>query len=160
MTSTSERFGDEFGAERMWGLKELTMPDAVSVLPLAPGWYALMALVGLFALYVGWRVWQRWRRNAYRREALARLDAEGPAGLPFVLRRAALMGFARYDVASLRGSAWIGWLNRTGRDHLFEAGDAALLDTLAYGDVRSVAADELERLVRISRTWLKTHVHL
>lgn len=159
MTSTAEQFGDAFGAERMWGLKELVFPDAVSVLPPAPGWYVLLAVVSIAALFGCWRGWQRWRRNAYRREALVLAREARPAQLPFVLRKAALLAFSRVDVASLRGADWIGWLNRTGGGHvLFEDEDAARLDTLAYGAEASFDENDIQRLRQATQAWLRHHV--
>jgi hypothetical protein len=157
MSSTAERFGDQFGAERMWGLKELPFPDAVGVFPLAPGWYGLLGVVLVVVLFGCWRWRIRWRANAYRRDALAEVRGD-PRQLPFVLRKAALHGFPRDEVASLRGADWIGWLNETGGETLFEARDAALLDVLAYAPETAVGIDDSQRLAGAAETWLRCHV--
>lgn len=151
-----------FGSDRMWGLKELPLPEPVSWLPATPGWLAVGAVV---VALVGWLLWRRvraWQRERYRREALARIDAmrSGSAPLrelPTVLRATALAAFPRAEVASLRGSAWIAWLNENGAR--FEPDDDARLDGLPY---EPEAAERLPpevaaRLLRVSRAWVRGH---
>ena len=136
MIDSTDLFGDTFGAERMWGLKELPLPAGVDWLPPAPGWYAIGALAVLLLCYGAWRRWRQWQRNAYRRDALrqiAALSADTAHELPIILRRAALTAQPRHTVASLRGQDWIEWLNRSAGRELFSADDAAHLDALAYG---------------------------
>ena len=160
MTSTAERFGDQFGAERMWGLKELPFTEAVSLFPLAPGWYVVIGVVLLVILSGCWRWWIRWRKNVYRRDALAALRDADPQQLPFVLRKAALQGFPRADVAGLRGADWIGWLNETGGAKIFDDGDAAVLDEVAYAARPGVSAEDIKRLVGAAETWVRRHVRV
>ena len=74
MTSSEERFGRGFGGEGMWGLKELPDPTAVAYQPQTWGWLALAALGLLLSVGVVAWVRRRRRRNAYRTEALGRLD--------------------------------------------------------------------------------------
>ena len=62
-----------FGSDRMWGLKELPLPDPISWWPQTPGWYVLGGLAVAGLCYLMWRLWMRYQHNAYRREGLARL---------------------------------------------------------------------------------------
>lgn len=164
MSTSAERFGDDFGAERMWGLKELPLPEPIGYWPQATGWYVVAAVVVLMLAWWLWRRWQSWQGNAYRRDALVRIDAmaEDPAllaDLPLVLRRCALLAYRRSEVASLRGEAWIEWLNRTAKRDLFSKDDARLIDALAYaGDSRLGAdCDALARLLASSKSWVRSH---
>lgn len=166
MTTSADRFGDEFGGERMWGLKELPYPDSVSLLPQTPGWIIVAIVVLLVALWLVWRIRRYRSRNAYRREAMQRLaaiskGAASPAELPFLLRKAALMAFPRTDVAGLRGSARCEWLNRVAGRELFTSADTELLDQLAYLPADRLAdlqqSDSLQRLVAQTRLWMQVH---
>ena len=157
--SSADRFGDAFGGERMWGLKELPYPEPIPFTPETIGWLILAGL--LLAVFI-WMVWlarRRWQANAYRREALHELkrlpDADWSV-LPFVLRKTALAAGGREAVASLRGPDWIQWLNDHARKRLFEPADANLLDAIAYGG-QPPPAVELERLLNATRTWVSAH---
>ena len=161
MESTRDRFGDDFGGEQMWGLKELAWPEAIPFLPQTTGWLVValvvLAIIGWFA----WRARRRWHQNAYRREALAsiaamRSDPAQATQLAFVLRRSALAAHERTSVASLRGTDWIRWLNDSGGRELFAEEAADALDRLAYGS-GELPASELEPLLAASREWVRSH---
>lgn len=166
MTTTAERFGEDFGAERMWGLKELPYPDPVGWLPQTPGWYVVAAVLLAALIYVVWRVRRRHQANAYRRAGVARLEAiaSGDAALaelPFLLRKAALTAYPRTDVAGLRGRDWQQWLNGAANQDLYSEADAGLIDELAYLPPDRLAAlrddDATRRLIELSKRWLEVH---
>jgi hypothetical protein len=79
-------------------LKELGLPAPISYAPQTWGWWVLLALLILAALLVGIRRYRQWRRDAYRREGLARLaqlrgrsdDLNALRELPELLKRVAL----------------------------------------------------------------------
>ncbi|MBF6036259.1 DUF4381 domain-containing protein [Pseudomonas sp. P155] len=79
-------------------LKELGLPEPVSYAPQTWGWWVLLALLILAALLIGIRRYLQWRRDAYRREGLARLaqlrsrsdDLNALRELPELLKRVAL----------------------------------------------------------------------
>ncbi len=79
-------------------LKELSLPAPVSYAPQTWGWWVLLALLILAALLIGIRRYWQWRRDAYRREGLARLaqlrsrsdDLNALRELPELLKRVAL----------------------------------------------------------------------
>ena len=75
----------------------------------------------------------RYRRNAYRREALRQLDAVDPGGISTVLKRTALAAWPREQVAALTGAAWLAFLDRTGRTTAFTDGAGRHIETLAFG---------------------------
>ena len=166
MTTAAERFGEGFGGERMWGLKELEYPDSIALLPQTPGWYAVAVLVVVAIVWGVWLLRRRRQANAYRREALnllADIEASrlGLNALPFVLRKSALVAFPRLDVASLRGSAWCDWLNGVAGRTVFTTDDIALVDKLAYlpaARLESLQQDAATlRLITQTRQWLRLH---
>ncbi len=152
----------EFGSDRMWGLKELPLPEPASWLPATPGWLVVGAIVLAIVGWLAWRRWRAWQRERYRREALARIEAmRGAVGalaeLPLVLRTTALAAFPRDEVASLRGDDWVTWLNRNGAR--FEPADAEWLDCLPYDASAAdrLPADMAARLLEASRAWVRSH---
>ena len=103
----------------------------------------------------------RMQRNAYRREGLIRLEAMKNDGsalgeLPLLLRRSALQAAPRNDVAGLRGTDWINWLNASAGRPLFGEDDAVLLDELAYAEARGRTADDasVQQGREASRKWM------
>ena len=60
-------------------LRDLHLPDAIGWWPLAPGWWAALAIVVAVLCYFAWRLYKRWQFHAPRRYALselARFEAE------------------------------------------------------------------------------------
>lgn len=135
------------------GLIEPPPPPPVSMMPQTWGWAVLAVALAVLA---GWLIW-RWiahrRANAYRRAALAELDRAGSdaAEIAAILRRAALAGYPRAQVAGLTGADWLEFLNQTGGD--FDAATGAALLAAPYrGDA---AADPAVR--KAAEGWIRRH---
>lgn len=163
-TQASTSSAELFGSNRMWGLKELALPEPVSWWPQTTGWLIVGVLLLGVVAWIGWRFWQRYRDNYYRREGLLKLEkfAHDPSEiteLPQLLRVSALKAAPRTDVASLRGSYWINWLNSSAGDKLFEDGDAKLLDDLAFAQFVPSSIDNKVRqhLIDASKNWMRSH---
>lgn len=105
-------------------LRDLHLPDAIGWWPLAPGWWGVIAALGILLGYVLLRLYRQWRFNAPRRYAmheLARYEAEylehrNPVTLgkqlSELLRRGMLAYAPREEVAGLTGSEWLAWLDQ------------------------------------------------
>lgn len=133
-------------------LRDIVVPPEVAFWPPAPGWWVLMAGgIAVAAILAGMAVAQ-YRRNAYRRAALAALDSAGPGDISTILKRTALAAWPRAEVASLTGAAWLAFLDRTARTDAFTRGSGRDLEALAFGgkgDNRAVLA--------AARTWIRRH---
>jgi hypothetical protein len=100
-------------------LDQLAEPAAPPPVPLTPqtwGWAVLAALAAALVIWLIARAVRHYHANAYRRAALAELEACGndPAKVAAILRRAALAAWPRDRVASLTGDAWVRFLHETG----------------------------------------------
>ncbi len=136
----------------------LVMPDApvaVSLWPQTAGWVWL-GLGLLVALAVIGRVATlRHRARAYRRAALVALERAGddPAAIADILRRTALAGFPRRDVAGLSGDAWLGFLDASAPAAGFSGTEAGrILASAPYRD-QPPHSD----LPRMAAAWVRTH---
>jgi hypothetical protein len=158
-------------------LQELALPvSSVSYFPQTWGWLALLLLLVFSAVLWGVLRWRRWRRNAYRREALARLDALAKAlddqqqrlsalrELPELLKRVALsipimpMPDAP-AVARLSGKEWQAFLAAHSPTPL-PNNFSAMLFGIAYAPdarLQAMPDTEIRSLVTTSRCWIDTH---
>ena len=78
-------------------------PDPIAMTPQTPGWIVLGIVLALAALWALRKLVRHRRAGAYRRAALRELDSAGDdaARIADVLRRTALAGFPRAQVAGL-----------------------------------------------------------
>lgn len=136
-------------------MHDIVAPDPVSMLPATDGWWVLLGWLAAIALIIGVRARRRWLANAYRREALAALDAiTAPTGheLGVLLRRTALAAFPRDQVASLHGEEWATFLCRSASN---DPVVAAAADDLARAPYRPDV--DPGALVAPARRWIEVH---
>jgi len=145
-------------------LHPLREPQAIGWWPPAPGWW-LLALVLLAALIaLGIHVYRRHRANAYRRRALARLQAlqaayraEGDSlrfvtGTNALLKAVALHAYPRHDVAAAHGTRWASLLEGS------VPGGAGFDPRFADAVYRRRADDiDCARLGEAARLWIERH---
>jgi len=141
-------------------LADIVVPPPVSWWPPAPGWWILGAGLVLALVIIALVAVRRYRRNAYRRAALAELaaigsvaDPAGAAAVSSVLKRAALVAYPRADVAALTGENWLAFLDRSAATSDFTSGPAAGLARAAYGGPPAQGPD----ILAAARRWVKRH---
>jgi hypothetical protein len=129
------------------------------------------ALVFAVVIWVAWHWWRQWRANAYRRAALVELDqlvaqshdsarrVVALQALPELLKRTALAAFPRHEVASLSGTAWLGFLDHTGGSRDFTSGPGALITEIAYVPRYTEHLDQAqqEAVIQCVRRWIRKH---
>ena len=146
------------------GLHPLREPALVGWWPPAPGWWILLG-VGLLALAaLAWYALRRHRANAYRRRALAQLEAiyaeyqrtgdraRCLQAVNALLKSVALHAYPRRRVAAASGAGWLAFLNDTARGRIrFEP---------AYSEALYRPGGETpdpEALRRTAATWIARH---
>ncbi len=138
-------------------LEPVPAPEPVSLWPQTALWTWLGALLLLVVARLVYRRWQHWRRNAYRRAALAEIvrAGEDPAHLSAILRRTALCAFPRHHVASLYGSDWLNFLDGTCPGAGFDTEAASALASAPYNP--ATAATGGEGLEKLAQIWVRHH---
>jgi hypothetical protein len=149
-------------------LKDIAVPQPVSWMPQTWGWALVAVLLALvIVVFLIHRV-RLYRANAYRREAVGLLDGveerlADPAGrdqalrdLAEVLKRTALAGWGRADVAALSGAAWVAFLEKHGDGHGGQALDA-LLDDREYQNSSSAMTLAPDDVMSSARRWIRRH---
>lgn len=140
----------------------LVMPEPVPWLPQTPGWWIVLGWLLAVLLLAVWQLARRRRRNRYRRDALAELDAitvrqdmdpaESAQRIAAVLKRTALAAYPRADVAALYGGDWARFLSESA-DNDPQITEAA--DRLATAAYRPDA--DPEALAQPARRWIRRH---
>ena len=135
-------------------LEPVPVPVPISLWPQTPGWIVLGVVV-LALLAVGVRhLRARHRADAYRRAALAELAQTGDdaALIAALLRRTALAGFPREQVAGLTGKNWMNFLDQSYGGKGFSGSEGKTLLAAPYRhNTHGPALSEL------ARTWIATH---
>lgn len=152
-------------------LKELAPPAPISYLPQTWGWFAVLLVIVLGVSIWAVRRNRHWRRDAYRRDALARLhqlqralSSDGGQltalrELPELLKRVALSMPGQPEVATLSGDAWQQFLARHSQQIL--PGDfGQQLSHLAYApddQLLALSVAQRQQLLNQCQGWVEHH---
>lgn len=152
-------------------LHDIVEPAAISWWPPATGFWILLALLLVWMLAIGLLFWIRYKRNGYRREALALLKQIEPglqhaqtrgsalAEVAMLLKRTALSAYPRVEVAELSGEEWLAFLDGSGHTSHFSEGAAAILGNISWRPQAGINLSdrELKELVNTVQHWINHH---
>ena len=150
-------------------IRDVHLPDAIGLWPLAPGWWVLIAVLVIALLFGGRMLWRSYRQGVYRRAALHQLSAlerdyqeHGnavalAASVSGLLRRAMLAYARRSDIAGLTGQAWLEWLDRDLGIPQFSGAAGRCLLELPYRNPEAEVPDsDIQALLEAARARLST----
>jgi hypothetical protein len=137
-------------------LHDFQQPAPVSWMPHTTAWYVLFAVVAALVVWVALRMAQTWRRNRYRRAALAELETTSPAALSALMKRTALAAWPREVVASLSGGEWLDFLDASAAGRRFAGAPGNRIEEIAISGER-VAPEEERRLRELAAQWIRRH---
>ena len=112
----------DFGNPWLSNIHEVAPPEAVSLIPNAPGFWLLTVIAAAAMALASFGFWQNWRAKAYRREGQrilsdwqrqlnqGGLSAADKRRIPELVRRVAIGTWGRKQVVAMRGQAWIDFL--------------------------------------------------
>lgn len=146
------------------------MPDPVPFTFAAPGWYVAGVLLLLLLVAGAFLLGRRYRRNRYRRHALAWLEAKQqseltPAQLLFdtdmLMKQIAMHRYGAAQVASLQQQSWIDFLNNSSKPAPgFTATDAGLLAVSLYKPgADTMAPEAIDQFITKAKSWIRHHKH-
>ncbi|WP_285162646.1 DUF4381 domain-containing protein [Shewanella goraebulensis] len=161
------QFNDTWGSNIVKELIETTPPEAINWWPQTLGWQVVaffLFIIFLRKLYLRWRLYQH---NVYRRDAIAWLNQLPPfeklstqpifRQLPNLLRKTALGGYQRTEIANLSGNSWAQWLDEQCTQSSFGEDGAFMLHRLAYDSDWSMTSDQMDSLTQKVRLWIEHH---
>ena len=149
-------------------LKDIHLPPPVSFWPPAPGWWILALLFTLVLIFGGLWLLRRHKRRKPITEALKMLKElqiqfeKAPDELALLrslsqlLRRLALTFYTNEQVASLHGTAWLDFLDKTGKTKEFTQGAGKVLGTVLY---QQKAELEIDALFPLVKKWISSPLH-
>lgn len=139
-------------------LKDIHIPDGVSVFPLAYGWYVLLGAVLLFffCLYF-YLIWRQRSRKRYALKLISELDYTNiivsAIKISELLRRICIYRYP--DAVSLSGKKWIEFLCSHTKYKLSEQ-SAELLLNAPYIDIskHNFSQNCLDNLIKFTQSWI------
>jgi len=146
-------------------LYDISGLDYIGWWPLAPGWWAVLAIAMILAgvAYLRRRAYQRsWKGDALR--ALTALDKrlvggnaqESAAALSVLLRRVAMQCSSRAECAGLKGADWLRWLTKKDPGGFDWASHGSLLIEAPYAPPgRNISPQSVKILIRAAMRWVR-----
>jgi len=129
--------------EALKDLRDIYPPDAVSIWPLAPGWWALIVLIPLLFLLIRFLLKLKSKPN-YRKLAAEELqniiadfeiqrNSHKTVGeLSLFIRKALVAKRGNAEIAGLVGADWLDYLDDVSGTKLFSEGGASIVATSPY----------------------------
>lgn len=115
-------------------LKDVHLPQAISIFPLAGGWYILTSLI-IAAIVFG--LWWKFVKNKYKKQKLeaysllAEIERnqskEMLCEVSILIKRVAILKFPEEQVHTLFGEEWLKFLDKTGKTTNFTHGEGRCL---------------------------------
>lgn len=143
-------------------LHDIILPDAVGLLPLAPGWIILGGLLLTLLLHFAVKGYKRYQKTLYKREALKELERstdegkEGAVALLALARRVAIAAYGREAMAKLTGDAWWNFMEQHSKVKM--SGELReKITTLLYNDGTPEDNSSYQMIRSIVGVWIKTH---
>lgn len=156
--------GSPVTADPLAGLRDIHLPEDVSTLPLAPGWWVLAALLiaGVLLAWLASR--RRQARQRYRREGAALLNqlpadlsaADQLQGINQLLKRVALAAYPHSAVAGYHGRQWLAFLQQAAPAVPQPAELAEILTAGVYAPAPEAA--NVTVLQNYAREWINHHL--
>jgi hypothetical protein len=138
-------------------LKNVHLPDAVSIFPLANGWYILIGLILIImAALIGLKFL---KRKNYKKQVYAiladiekNLPEETISEVSILIKRVAIMKFPEEPVHTMFGTKWLEFLDKTGKTTNFTHGDGHHLQNI----YQNIKLENPEKFFAVIKQWLGT----
>ena len=149
-------------------LKDIHLPPPVSFWPPAPGWWILAVLL-ISSLFIGGVLFYRQhKKRKPKTEALRILkdlqimfqnsqdEVASLRNLSNLLRRTALTFYDNDEVASLQGSSWLEYLDKTGKTKEFSQGPGKVLGNEVF---QQKVNPDMNALFPLVKKWISSFRH-
>ena len=149
-------------------LKDIHLPPPVSFWPPAPGWWILAVLLISSLFFGGVWFYRRHKKRKPKTEALRILkdlqilylnsqdEVASLRSLSNLLRRTALTFHDKDAVASLQGSSWLEFLDKTGKTKEFSQGAGKVLGNEVF---QQKVNSDMNALFPLVKKWITSSRH-
>ena len=149
-------------------LKDIHLPPPVSFWPPAPGWWILAVLLMSSLFFGGVWFFRRYKKRKPKTEALRILkdlqilhqnsqdEVASLRNLSNLLRRTALTFYDNDVVASLQGSSWLEFLDKTGKTKEFSQGAGKVLGNEVF---QKKVNPDMNALFTLVKKWISSSRH-
>lgn len=149
-------------------LRDIHLPETISWWPLAPGWWALIILLGLLIGWFAFKGIQRRSSNLYRRQALAKLltietsgGSETLAAIFALLKQTANIAYPSQQASSLSIEKFVRFLQSQCTSSVFTDLPDSLSAALYSSSEQEGQTPNLkalnERVLASAKTWIVEH---
>jgi len=152
------------GNQELSKLKEISLPESISYFPQTPAWYILFGLITIFILFLLWKQYQHYKKNLYRKVALAELSIIKKERyyqtIPVLVKRVALVFTNRNIIAPLSDKSWLEFLNKSYNGDGFTTDAGKLLVVLSYSSPKNInqyEQSEIDALLNLISKCIKKH---
>ena len=139
-------------------LRDIHLPDGVSLWPPAHGWYIIfLALVLLYFLYKLYHFWRLKSKKIYALKLLSSLDSENiiksASEISEILRRICVYRYSQ--AVALEGKEWLKFL-QIKSTHKLSNSAAELLQNAPYANPQKTQYSEqnLQELISFTKAWI------
>jgi hypothetical protein len=138
-------------------LQDIKLPDQISAMPIAPGYWMIAAFIIAIAIWLGYQLYKKYQYHAPRRMALAMLnqydinDDGFAAQVNSLLKRIAMTYLPRENLAKLNGQPWFDWL-----DTRLPSKQQQIIGRLLTKrhQASGLTLDEKQQLALLAKAWL------
>ncbi|QDE30646.1 MULTISPECIES: DUF4381 domain-containing protein [Shewanella] len=143
-------------------MQDIQLPDPISAVPTAPGYWIIAAVFVILALWLAKRLYKQRQYHAPRKKALTLLqsydieDDNFAAQVNSLLKRTALTYLPREHFAKLNGQPWFDWLDtRLAPEQQHKIGQLLIKRHQANG----LNPSEKVQLQHLASAWLSNKRH-
>ena len=153
---------DMHAANPLSALKDIHLPEGVSLWPLAPGWYVIIILLLALFIFFGITGVKKYRQIK-KRQAIIRLftalennylsnqNNEVLSEISILLKKIAIMKFPHKNPERFYGEKWLLFLDETGKTKQFTSGIGRLL----MNSYKPKGNEDLSGLFPVLHEWLR-----
>jgi hypothetical protein len=131
------------------------------------GWKVLFFIVFLTILFIAYKYYVNYKHNAYRREAIAEIQAlinnetESSSAfiskIMFLIKQTALQTYDRKTVASLKGETWLTFLDKTLNQSFYINHQEIIASALYKNEFNNDNTFSKNDFANMSIKWIKNH---
>lgn len=147
-------------------LKDIHLPAPVSIFPLAPGWYIVLAvLLVIIILFILWQMRRASKQYKLKQvlALLAQIEAKAESSdveqreevlpeISILLKRVAREKFSELHPQNLFGEKWLQFLDRSGKTTEFTSGAGRILLDV----YKRQSLENPQELFGVIKNWLRT----